>query len=196
VRLFVAIDIPEEVRRAIAAWVAGLRNSAASSGSPRGGGPRWTRLEGLHLTLKFIGETPETRVPEIRAALETIRRNSPIDLHLRGTGFFPNEKNPRVFWAGIESGEELPSLAEAIERKLEPLGFPREARAFQPHLTLARFSSREGLDPLREQLAVAGPAEFGESRVSELHLCQSVLKPDGAEHTRLASFDFTGGGSR
>jgi RNA 2',3'-cyclic 3'-phosphodiesterase len=195
-RLFVAIEIPEDVRRSLAAWVARLRNSGGSSRTSRAGGPRWTRIEGLHLTLKFIGEAPEDRLVGIRAALAAIHRGSAIDLRFRNTGFFPNEKQPRVFWAGIESGPELQSLVESVERQLVPLGFPREARAFQPHLTLARFPSAEGLDQLREQLASAAPAEFGASRAREFHLYQSVLRPDGAVHTRVASFDFAGGGSR
>jgi 2'-5' RNA ligase len=195
-RLFVAVEIPEDVRRSLAAWVARLRNSAGGSRALRPGGPRWTRIEGLHLTLKFIGEPTDDRLAQIRAALAAIHRGSAIDLTFRGTGFFPNEKQPRVFWAGIESGPELQSLVESVERQLVPLGFPREARAFQPHLTLARFSSAEGLDQLREQLAAAAPAEFGASRAREFHLYQSVLRPDGAVHTRVASFDFAGDGSR
>jgi len=196
VRLFVALDIPEEVRRSLAAWVSRLRGPAGSARSSRPGGPRWTRIEGLHLTLKFLGDAPDERVGEIRAALASIHRGSSIDLNFRGTGFFPNEKQPRVFWAGIESGPELQTLVESVERQLIPLGFPREARAFQPHLTLARFSSHEGLEQLREQLAAAAPAEFGASRAREFHLYQSILKPDGAQHTRIATFDFAGGGSR
>jgi len=188
VRLFVALDIPEDVRRALAAWVGRFRDSVR--------GPRWTRLEGSHITLKFIGEAPSERVGEIRAALAAIHRGASIDLRFRGSGFFPSEKRPRVFWAGIESGPELPELAESVERQLVPLGFPREARAFQPHLTLARFPSPEGIERLRDKLAAAPPAEFGASRVREFHLYQSILKPNGAEYTRLASFDFAGGDSR
>jgi 2'-5' RNA ligase len=187
-RLFVALDIPEEVRRALTEWVARFRGSIR--------GPRWTRIEGLHITLKFIGETSSERVGEIRAALASIHQGAPIELRFRGAGFFPNERHPRVFWAGIESGPALAALAESIERQLVPLGFPREARAFQPHLTLARFPSSEGLQQLREKLAGAVPVEFGASRERQFHLYQSVLKPGGSEYTRLASFDFPGGDSR
>jgi 2'-5' RNA ligase len=185
VRVFVALDIPEDVRRALGAFIARL--------APLGRGARWTRAESLHVTLKFIGEVAEEKVGAIRDALSRIPAMAPVEMRFRGTGFFPNARRPRVFWAGIEAGPELAALAEAVEAALEPLGIPRERREFKPHLTLARFKSDEGLPELRDELARAGAAEFGAASAAAFHLYQSILRPAGAEYVRQASFPLAGG---
>jgi 2'-5' RNA ligase len=185
VRLFVALDIPEAARAAIGALVAKLR--------PACGDVRWARTEGTHVTLKFIGEVPPEKIEPIKAVLAPIYLSDPIEMKFRNVGFFPNERRPRVFWAGIEAGAELGALAAAVETSLEPLGIARELRAFSPHLTLARLESPRGLDSLHDAISRAGPLEFGGTVAKEFHLYQSVLKPAGAEYTRLATFRFVGG---
>ncbi len=179
-RLFVAIDLPEDVRRALTVTVDELRRTVR--------GPSWARVEGLHLTLKFIGEVEEDRVGAVLRALQSVRAPAPFDLRYAGTGFFPDAKAPRVFWAGMETPPELAALAAAVESCLEPLGIPRERRAFHPHLTLARLKSHDPVDALRTAAAGLAVAEFGTGRVEEFHLYQSVLKPAGAEYTRMAAF--------
>jgi 2'-5' RNA ligase len=182
VRVFVALDIPEAVRAEIGALVAKLRPACRAA--------RWTRIEGAHVTLKFIGEVSPEKVEPIKAALAQIRVTDLIEMKFRNVGFFPNEGRPRVFWAGIESGADLVALAAAVERDLEPLGIAREQRSFSPHLTLARFESQRGLDDLGKAIAAAGPLEFGSAIAKEFHLYQSVMKPAGTEYTRLATFRF------
>lgn len=184
-RVFVAMDVPEEVRGAIREFVARLE--AECKGTR---GARWARVEGMHVTLKFIGEIPAEKVEEIKKELEGVRSAAAVEMNFRGVGFFPNAKHPRVFWAGIEATPNLAEMAEEIEKHLERLGIPREERAFRPHLTLARFKSEEGLPKLREAIEKAGPAEFGSTRSSEFHLYESKLKRGGAEYTRLARFEF------
>jgi 2'-5' RNA ligase len=183
-RLFVAMDIPGDVRAALSAIVAKLRPICPKA--------RWTRIEGLHVTLKFIGETPDARVPEIRSALALIAPRPPIAIHFRGLGFFPNAKWPRVFWAGVESGQDLAALAAAVEAALHPLSVAREDRAFAPHLTLARFDPPRSQDALQSSLEKLGALEFGGVTANEFHLYQSVLKRGGAEYTRLATFPLRG----
>ncbi|MFI5098835.1 MAG: RNA 2',3'-cyclic phosphodiesterase [Candidatus Acidiferrales bacterium] len=183
-RLFVAIDIPEDVRTTIGALAAKLRPTYRDA--------RWVRIEGLHVTLKFIGETPSEKAAEIKAALASIPPRASIPINFRGLGFFPNERRPRVLWVGIETGSELAALAEAVETALGALGFPREERAFSPHLTLARFDTPRGLDALHSAVEKAGPIEFGATTAKEFHLYQSVLKAGWAEYTRLATFSFAG----
>jgi 2'-5' RNA ligase len=107
-------------------------------------------------------------------------------------GFFPDPRRPRVFWAGIEAGAPLRALAASVEMCLQPLGIPRETRAFSPHITLARFKSPKGVDPLRAAVEKMGAPEFGRALAGEFHLYQSVLKPGGAEYTRLASYQISG----
>jgi 2'-5' RNA ligase len=97
------------------------------------------RPENLHVTLKFIGEVPETKLAAIRNALAGVRPDQSVTLDFRGLDFFPNDKHPRVFWAGIEASPNLKTLAADVDRATEKLGIPREQRPFTPHLTLARF---------------------------------------------------------
>lgn len=180
-RLFVALDIPDETRAAVGKLIAQL--------APLCGGARWVRVEGMHLTLKFIGEQPEERVARIEQELRAVRSPA-VQLRFAGTGFFPNARHPRVFWAGIAASPNLAQLAAAIERRLEPLGIAREQRAFKPHLTLARFRSTAGLPQLRDALENLGPPEFGSSIMTEFHLYRSQLQRGGAVYTRLATFPF------
>lgn len=181
-RVFVALDVPEEVRAALRDVIARLREA--------GGGARWVRPEGIHITLKFIGETPEATIPPIRDALAGLRSPSPVEMSFRGLGFFPDARRPRVFWAGIEPSPNLGEIAAGVERALELLGFPLEARPFHPHLTLARLQPGVGTGRLREAVERLGAAEFGAARAAEFYLYQSVLKPLGAEYVRLATFPF------
>jgi 2'-5' RNA ligase len=205
VRVFVALDILEEVRAAIGALIEKLRPTSDNilAGSKRSPNPaRWVRIEGIHVTLKFIGEVPPEKIEPIKASLSQIDSPENIALKLRGVGFFPNERQPRVLWAGIEADAQLGALAAAVETSLEPLGIPKEQRIFSPHLTLARFDtarskpSASAFDRLHEAISKAGPLEFGSSIVSEFHLYQSILKRGGAEYTRLATFRFVGGESQ
>jgi 2'-5' RNA ligase len=182
-RLFVALDVPDAVRQSLGALTAKLRAIYPDA--------KWVRLEGVHVTLKFIGEVPDAQVEQIRAALEAVEAHGPIELHFRGLGFFPSPQRPRVFWAGIEAGAELSRMAADIENRLERLGIPREKRDFHPHLTLARFESTRGVDRLRAAISEAGSADFGSVTADAFHLYQSVLKRSGAEYTRLATYALT-----
>ncbi len=184
-RVFVALDIPAEVRRAIGEMIARLRGVAR--------GARWVRAEGVHVTLKFIGEIPAERVAAVEQALRDVRSAgiaAPVEAKFRGAGFFPNERHPRVFWAGIEASPNLADLARAVDARLTPLGIASETREFRPHLTLARFKSEDGLRRLRDEIKRLEPFEFGSMRASEFHLFQSQLGPGGAKYTKLASFPF------
>jgi RNA 2',3'-cyclic 3'-phosphodiesterase len=183
-RLFVALDIPEDVRNSLAALSAELRRTCKDG--------RWPRIEGLHVTLKFLGETPAENVAKIQAALATVPLRPAIPVIFRGLGFFPNDRRPRVLWAGVDAGPELAALAAAVNAALDPLGIPPEERTFSPHLTLARFDNPRKLDALHTAIEKAGPLEFGAVTAQEFHLYQSVLKPGGAEYTRLSTFSFAG----
>lgn len=183
-RLFVALDLPEEVRAVLSELTGRLRRSCR--------GPRWVSLAGVHITLKFIGETADERAERIGHALAEIRGLAPIEMRFAGLGFFPNERRPRVFWAGIEAGPAVAALASAIEAKLEPLGIPCETRDFHPHITLARLDSMDGVSTLRATAAEMTATEFGRATATEFYLYRSVLKSSGAEYTRLATYSFSG----
>ena len=186
-RLFVAMEIPSEVRDEFAALINELRAADSSFSKNRA---RWVRPENLHVTLKFIGHIEAGRLDAIRAALAGVRSENIIELHFRGLGFFPNDKRPRVFWAGIEASPHLVPLANEIDRDMERLDIPRETRAFAPHLTLARFAPPGISEKLRAAAQENSAREFGMLRTGEFHLIESKTRPTGAEYTRLSSFAF------
>ena len=181
-RLFVALEIPTAVRESLAALLDSLR--ALSSG------PRWVRPGNLHVTLKFIGQWQPDRLEALRNALATVQLDQPVTLDFHGLGFFPNEKRPRVFWAGIEASPNLITLASEIDRATEKLGIQREQRPFSPHLTLARFEPPGLPEKLRGAIQENVAREFGALHSSEFRLIESKLKPSGAEYTTLQTFPF------
>ncbi|MFZ0638231.1 MAG: RNA 2',3'-cyclic phosphodiesterase [Candidatus Acidiferrales bacterium] len=181
-RLFVALDVPEETRRALRAVTEDF--SVVCRGA------RWVRPEGVHITLKFIGDVEDARLADIQEKLSGVHREKAIDMAFRQFGFFPNEKRPRVFYVGIGAGQELGALAGEIETRLEPLGIAKEERVFQPHLTLARFKSNEGLPELRKEIASLPAQDFGGGVAAEFHLYQSVLQSGGAVYRKLSTYRF------
>ncbi len=181
-RLFVALQIPPAVRKSLAEFLATLRALSSQ--------PRWVRAENLHVTLKFIGEVQAEKLGDIRVALSAVHSDRLVTLDFRGLGFFPNEKRPRVFWAGIEASPNLQTLANDIDRALEKLGIPPEKRPFSAHLTLARFEPPGLPEKLRVAIQENAKREFGSVAAEEFLLIESKLKPSGAEYTTLESFPF------
>ncbi len=181
-RLFVALEIPSAVRENLASLLQTLRAVSPQT--------KWVRPENLHVTLKFIGEVPETKLAGVRVTLASVRSEQSVTLDFHGLGFFPNEKHPRVFWAGIEVSSNLKTLAADIDGATEKLGIPRERHAFSPHLTLARFEPPRLPEKLRAAIQENSDRDFGSLRTSQFHLIESKLKPSGAEYTTLESFRF------
>ena len=186
-RLFVALEIPSAVRNHLAALIGELRKAEADASKDRA---RWVRPENLHVTLKFIGHVDGGNADSIRAVLGQVRSDSPVTIEFRGLGFFPGEKRPRVLWVGTINSPNLPGLASDIDKRLEPLGVPRETREFTPHLTLARFDPPGISEKLRAEVQRNLNLELGTLRSSEFHLFESKTKPSGAEYTILQSFRF------
>jgi 2'-5' RNA ligase len=190
-RLFVALDIDDDVRNRIARFLDGLRGFAPDI--------RWVRPESLHVTLKFIGEQSETQVELIKQALETIEADH-FELNFRGYGFFPKERAPRVFWVGIDGNAKLTSLAAAVDATLAPLEIEQEKHIYNPHLTLARGAGRSGsprrensdrpnhVQHLQEKLSALPTPEFSTMTAREFFLYQSQLSPGGSKYTKLAGF--------
>jgi 2'-5' RNA ligase len=184
-RLFVAIDLPEDVRESLGRLQAGLRRDDLS-------GLRWTRPEGVHLTLKFLGETPAAEVAAIEGALARAVRGVPaFRLALGAPGTFGGRRGPRVLWVDVE-GELAPlqQLQAAVERELAAVGFAPEERKFSPHLTLARVPQPPppGLAERLSRALAAVAAPQGEFRATELLLMRSRLQPGGAVYSRVAAF--------
>lgn len=181
-RLFVAFDVPEETLRKLRLLINDFAKVCR--------GVRWVRPEGIHVTLKFIGHVDDSIVADIQNALSRVHRDKPFDVAFRHFGFFPNDKHPRVFFVGIEAGKELATLAAEVEDRLASFGIAKETRVFQPHLTLARFKTTEGLSELGKKIVSLPTQDFGGGAVSEFHLYQSVLKSGGAVYTKLSTYHF------
>jgi RNA 2',3'-cyclic 3'-phosphodiesterase len=182
VRLFIAIAIPEEIRAAVAAVLQEFRAVAPQA--------KWVRAENLHVTLKFLGETPAEKLGALQTALARVDSPQAVQLDFRGLGFFPNEKRPRVIWAGMEASANLQALVADVDQATHRLGFPLEERPFTPHLTLARFQP-PGLPPkLLEASRARNTQSFGALTASHFHLVESKLKPTGAEYTTVQTFRF------
>jgi 2'-5' RNA ligase len=147
----------------------------------------------LHLTLKFLGDTEEGLVPDIVTAIrEATADVRPFELQIRTTGAFPSLGRMNVIWVGVEGAEPLARIAGALEASLEPLGFPRERRAWKAHVTLARAKGHRDLDRVRRILEAQRDASFGTTVVEAVHLKKSVLTPEGAQYTVVESVPLAG----
>ncbi len=180
-RIFVALEMPPAIKEAAAAIQCELMKSKASVG--------WVRSEGMHLTLKFLGEVSPPQMHEIETTLgRDAEGTGSLKITVRGIGVFPNLKNPRVIWLGIDPEDDrLSQLQERIDHGLEPLGFRLEERKFHPHLTLGRVRSSLSLDDLMKAITAHTNFLAGECVLDQLHLIQSELKPGGAVYTKLWS---------
>jgi 2'-5' RNA ligase len=180
-RLFTAVDLPGEIVTALSRLVNRLRPAARI---------RWSPPENLHITTKFIGEWPDDRLKEMEAALAALPAREPLEIQVRGLGFFPNPHSPRVFWAAVHAPGALAELARETEEALGALGVPKESRAFSPHLTLARIKEPVPLQALRQAIASLPAADFGAFTADRFYLYQSRLQPAGSVYTRLSEYPF------
>ncbi len=181
-RTFIAIELAPEIKNELARLIQRL--------SPLTRNVHWVGTDGMHLTLKFLGEISEVQAGRVEAVLELCcRGRSPIGLSVKGAGWFPpGSKSPRVLWVGLEAGPELGSLQSGIESALAKEGFPPERRDFHPHLTLGRVRSPQGLRPVLDEMEKAKESEFGRMTASCVTFFQSRLKPGGAEYLILRQF--------
>jgi len=183
VRLFVALNLPPAVREVVWAAAAPLRDLQLPV--------NWVRPDGLHLTLKFLGEVPDAQEPELRAALAQAAGSEGkggmegasrgIPLALGGFGVFPDQRRPRVVWVGVEPVPALELLQHRVEQVFAPLGFPTEGRPFQPHLTLGRATRDARAEAFRGLADALARLELAETVVVEaVDLMASTLQRGGA----------------
>jgi 2'-5' RNA ligase len=180
-RLFVALELDERTRAALA-------RAHVPDASP---GVRVRRVapRNLHLTLKFLGEVEEARLPDVTSVLcAASLATKPFDLVVRGVGAFPPHGAPRVIWAGCAGGAELDGLQRRVEDALATLGFPRDDRPFHPHVTLARIDGRLRAPP------TFSDQPFGTVPLAAGVLFESRLGPSGSEYRKVAELPFGPGG--
>ena len=174
VRAFIAVDLEARVRAAIGELQAGLRHRFA--------GIRFVRPEGIHLTLRFLGQTTPEQVERLGPGLAAAAAACPPgEAHVKGLGTFPEGGRPRVLWLGLEMPPSFFELQKACERAARSAGFEREDRPFRAHLTLGRW--REGAS-----LAELPPADLGLARLDSLVLFRSDLRPYGAVYSPIRRF--------
>jgi len=186
-RLFIAIDLGEQVRGRVIEELAALQGLAPDA--------KWVRPESIHVTLAFLGHLPEAKVAGVRTAIEnTSSTCRPLSLHVRGIGSFGSSRRPRVLWVGLEGDLELLGRAkQRLESELVPLGYEPEQRAFSPHLTLARSRNPSGDSNLLRCQERGRKLDFGSARVDRLILYRSDLSPKGARYTPLLESRFREG---
>jgi len=173
-RAFVAIELEAPLREAIRELQAGLR--------PRLGAIRLVRPEGIHLTLRFLGDTSPAQVETMRPLLAAAVADCPAaEARVAGLGTFPERGSPRVLWLGLEVPPSILDLQRACERAARAAGFESEARSFRAHLTLGRWREKAARPDLP-------PADLGTTRLDTLVLFRSDLQPGGAVYTPLARF--------
>jgi 2'-5' RNA ligase len=177
VRLFVAVELPDEVRAVLARGLGALKSDQPPA--------KWVRPEGMHLTLKFLGERAEAIVDALDGAIPpALAGLSPATVRFAGGGFFPHERRPRVAWVGGQA-PGLDAWATAVDAAAERLGVERETRPFSPHLTLARLERPWGVGAVEHFLVQVEKWRFPEFVAREAVLFQSTLTPAGAVYAPL-----------
>jgi 2'-5' RNA ligase len=177
-RLFTGIALAAHVRDNLARVLEELRPLAPL---------KWSPVENLHITSKFIGQWPEERLAEMESALENVNFGRSFDVAIERFGYFPNPHHPRTFFAGVQAEPRLAELAHAIDEALRPLGIATEDRPYSPHLTLARIKG-EDIRALRQHIAKMTHFDFGTFQVSEFHLYLSKTGTGGSIYTPLATY--------
>ncbi len=182
-RLFAAVALPSEVREVLARAIGRLRDADLQ-------GVRTVAPEGVHVTLKFLGNVDTGLVPSLSEAFTAVGEGvAPFELALQGVGAFPDERAPRALWAGIAGNtEELAALAHRVDEACATLGFPRERRAFMPHLTIARLRDSATVNDrgrAAQALAAIRANVGGRFTVDALHLIKSTLTPAGPTYQTL-----------
>jgi 2'-5' RNA ligase len=186
-RLFLAINIPGDLRRALSDAVQPLRELAPEI--------RWTSEPKLHLTMKFLGEQDDERLTSIQDTMRSVASlHASTEVTLHGFGAFPNTRRPRVLWIGVERSPRLELLAHDLESAFERIGFEPEGRAFRPHITLGRVREVPQLEQARALARAARRMDFEESLpVESLDLMRSVAGAGGAAYELITSVPLSRG---
>jgi len=182
-RCFIAVDIDDRMKEELRELIDVLKK--------HDGDVKWVSHENAHLTLKFLGPTREDTVSRIGDSLRNVASAyKPFYIRICGTGVFPNRRNPRVIWVGLDAADSLGRLKRDIENAMAPFGYQREDREFRPHLTLGRVRSRKGMIGILREIDVLAEKDFGTISVNGIKLMKSELKPKGAEYTCLYDMHF------
>jgi 2'-5' RNA ligase len=185
IRSFVAIELPDDVRSALA----DLQTDLKAQAPPKA--VRWTRPTSIHLTLQFLGDVNQVQVEAIADAMRGVcAEQTPFAFELKGVGVFPNPNRPRIVWVGVtEPSGTLVAVQKGVSQVLVPLGFELEKRAYTPHLTIgraARHAGRRELAEVGELITRSDVGTLGQVYVKQITLMKSDLQPTGAVYSPLA----------
>jgi len=178
-RCFISIELSDGIRRSMADLIAELRKA--------GSDVTWVPVEKVHLTLKFLGNTDDSLIPEIKERIsKKLSHYNTFYIKIGGVGCFPSEKRPRVLWVGMENSDDLRNIQKDLDTEVAGLGYAPEDRPFSPHLTIGRVRSQKGIAEMLSRFAKFRTADFGIVEVKSINIMKSELKPAGAEHTSIA----------
>lgn len=180
-RLFTAIDPSAEVLARLERMISVLRPEALV---------KWSPVDNLHVTIKFIGQWPESRLEELNDALTSLLPRHPFTAEVRNLGWFPDDHSPRILWIGVDGGDPLLELARETDECLAKFGIPKEDRPFKPHLTLARMKSPVPLRRLRHRLQEIQPALLGSFPVSQFFLFRSDPGSNASIYRKVREYGF------
>lgn len=183
-RAFIAIELSPEIKDSLSVIQSHLKYSGADV--------KWVAVNNIHLTLKFLGDITEEKCEKIKSVLDDIGAlTKPFDISIKDIGTFPNINYPRVVWVGLDKGTaESKVLAENIAEGILKLGFEKDARAFEPHLTIGRVRSPKNKEALKEKILTAQIPVTKPHPVSSVALFQSILSPKGPTYTKLHEAKF------
>ncbi|MGD0899665.1 MAG: RNA 2',3'-cyclic phosphodiesterase [Thermoguttaceae bacterium] len=181
IRTFIAVETSEAVRRRAVELERKLDAARADV--------KWVESHNLHLTVRFLGDVAEPNLAEVcEAVRQAVVGLPPFDMEVRSAGAFPNAGRPRTVWLGAREGAEaMVALAAAVEKAMAALGFPKEARRFEPHLTIGRVrGGGAAIAELGRLLRQEAEFDAGRFRVAETVVFSSVLGPKGPTYTALS----------
>lgn len=182
IRTFIAINLTREIKETLNKIQSQLKKADADV--------KWVGQEGMHITLKFLGNVVIGQLESVyQMVFEATSNFNPFQLSLSSVGAFPNLSSPKVVWVGIDKGKEICiELAKQIDANLLRLGFPIEQKEFVPHLTLGRVKSPRGKNELSKLVSELKTQSFGQMDVSKIEVMGSQLTPKGAIYTTLQEF--------
>jgi 2'-5' RNA ligase len=175
-RLFIAVDIPDQIKEIIKKTLVQMIDVNSDI--------KFVACENLHLTLKFLGETNEECINKVEKLIDKVAQNHfPFSVLIKNLGWFPNFSSPKIFWLGIEQDQNnLKMLSEDFEEQFSILGFEKQTRSFQSHLTIGRVKGRKNLEKINRILEKEKGSEFGKFIVDHVVLMRSILKATGPQY--------------
>jgi 2'-5' RNA ligase len=178
-RLFIAVEIPDEVKKKVVELISELKKVEASI--------KWVEEENLHITLKFLGWVEDKDLEKLISMVsQTVENYGSFKVNFSGMGTFPEGKSPRVVWVGTTEGAEaLEKLAKGLENDLSSAGFRSEKREFRSHLTIGRIKEQKGVDILKAKMASIKDPNFGEAMIDRVFIMKSTLTAKGPIYEKI-----------